>query len=317
LVLSNVNPFLGQRLDGAGRRCFEEVYEVAVLSVRHVGQELGAETAVPRGHVTSGGPLGDDGVLRRGSPAAADLLVSPPVGRLWPGDTLLVLAQRGEACKKLGALRDFLAVTLVDCEEAASTRWADYVPLALFVAGLVAVATQQMSMVKVAVLLLVLFVAGQWIEPAQLIEYFDLNIVILMGSALGLAEAVVSSGLSSIASSYVISMGLGPSGTVSALFLFTMLISETVTTSASAALAFPLALDLSRDLGLTSAKPLVMTVLAAASTSFANPIAQVCYLIVMGSGRYSFKDFLRVGLPMDLLLWIAYSIVIPLVWSLD
>jgi len=295
LVLSNMNPFCGKRLDGARLLYFEELYEVAVLSVRPVGENADP-VAVPRGTRIS----------------------SSRLARLWPGDTLRVLAPKGEGLRKLSVLaqRDFLAVTVVGGAHAAPVRLADYVPLVLFLAGMIAVMANQMSMVKVSVLLLVLYVMGQWIEAGRISEHIDMHILILIGSALGLAEAVKSSGLAHVIAECVMAMGLGPRGTMSVLLLFTMVISETVTSTAAAAVAFPLALKLSEVLDLVSPKPLIMTVMLGTATSFANPISQTCCLIIMSRGRYTLSDFLRVGLVMDLIFWVGYSIVLPLAWPM-
>lgn len=298
LVLSSANPFCGQILDGTRLNCFEDLYEIAVLSVRHVGENNDLpNTVVPRGMIPSD----------RGSASEC---------RLWPGDTVMVLAQRA-SFKKLSGMRDFLAVTLVGEEEEVSIRWVDYLPLVLFLVGMALVIAGVASMGKVAVIGVVLYVLGGWVEPSRLSQYVDLHVLILIGSALGLAEAVTSSGLAANIAHCVDSMHLGPRGTVCVLFLFTMLLAETVTSAAAAALAFPLAIDLSNSLALASPRPLVMTVMLAAATSFANPVASPCCLIIMSRGNYTFPDFLKVGLPMDLIYWIGYTIFIPMVYSIQ
>merc|ERR1712061_456535 len=95
------------------------------------------------------------------------------------------------------------------------------------------------------------------------------------GLASALAHAVLTSGLPT---------ALAPSG----LFLVIMVVTELVTNNAAAALGVPLAVEMSKEMGLISPKPLVMM---AASTSYASPIGYATNLMVKGPGGYSFTDF--------------------------
>jgi len=229
---------------------------------------------------------------------------------------VLVLAKSQHSCKSFAAKHDFLTATSVGQEQIDVASLYDYVPLVFFVAALVGVAAGVIPMVQASVLLVVVFMIGGWVEAGSLRECIDWNLLILMGCALGFAGAAEMSGLSSKGALLVRSANLGKQGTVFALFLFTLLITETVTDSAAAAVGFPLAKDLSEELEFHSMKPLVMTVILAASTAYASPISSAANLMVVGPGGYSFRDFLKVGLMMDSIYWIGCCSLLPFVFPL-
>jgi len=233
-------------------------------------------------------------------------------GRFASGDVALLLAPSSQKLP----MRDFLLVTeIADLPQ--PTNWYDYVPLAAFGVGLLLTIFAGVNMARVALTLSVGCVLGGWIPPREVREAVDWNLLMLIGSALGLAQAVQSSGLSGEAAKLVLHAGLSPAGSVALLFLLVMVVTELVTNNAAAALGLPLAIDLAEALGMSSPRPLAMAVMLAASTSYACPIGYATNLMVLGPGGYSFGDFLRVGLIMDLIYLVGCSIVLPLVWPLD
>jgi len=231
--------------------------------------------------------------------------------RFSSGDVALLLAPNSE---KLPA-RDFLLVTEI-ASLPEPTNWYDYVPLAAFGVGLALTILAGVHMARVALTLSVGCVLGGWVRPREVREAVDWSLLILIGSALGLAQAVQSSGLSAEAAKLVLDAGLPPSGAVALLFFLVMVVTELVTNNAAAALGLPLAIDLAKALGMPSPRPLAMAVMLAASTSYACPIGYATNLMVLGPGGYTFADFLRVGLIMDLIYLVGCSIVLPFVWPL-
>ena len=97
------------------------------------------------------------------------------------------------------------------------------------------------------------------------------------------------------------------------LYIITNIFTELITNNAAAALSFPLALSLSNQLGVDP-MPFIIVVCIAASSSFSTPIGYQTNLIVQGIGNYKFMDFVRVGLPMNLLAFIISTLLIPLIW---
>jgi len=105
-----------------------------------------------------------------------------------------------------------------------------------------------------------------------------------------------------------------PSAVLSVLLLVTVVATELLSNNAVAALFAPLAIELERALGVDP-RPFVVAVMAGASIGFAMPTGYQTHMLVYGPGGYRFRDFVRAGLPLDILLWIAGSLLIPVFWK--
>jgi di/tricarboxylate transporter len=90
-------------------------------------------------------------------------------------------------------------------------------------------------------------------------------------------------------------------------------LNELISNNAAAALSFPFCLESARLLGVNE-RPFVMAVTLAASYAFASPIGYQTHMMVFGPGGYRFTDFMRVGIPLNLLMWIVAIVLIPLIW---
>jgi di/tricarboxylate transporter len=106
---------------------------------------------------------------------------------------------------------------------------------------------------------------------------------------------------------------LPPQGLVFALFLLTWVLTELVTNNAVALVVTPIAIGLGQALGVDP-RPLVVTVMFAASASFATPIGYQTNTLVYGPGGYRFTDYLRFGLPLSLGMAVVVSLAVPLIW---
>lgn len=93
----------------------------------------------------------------------------------------------------------------------------------------------------------------------------------------------------------------------------TMLFTEMITNNAAAVLTFPIAVAAADDLGV-SYMPFVIAVMVAASASFATPLGYQTNLMVYGPGGYRYTDYLRIGLPLNVITWAITVTVAPLVW---
>ena len=105
----------------------------------------------------------------------------------------------------------------------------------------------------------------------------------------------------------------GPTATLAAIYFGTMVLNELISNNAAAALAFPFCLESARLLGVNE-RPFIMAVTLAASYAFASPIGYQTHMMVFGPGGYRFTDFVRVGVPLNLLMMTAAVILIPLIW---
>ena len=102
----------------------------------------------------------------------------------------------------------------------------------------------------------------------------------------------------------------GPAVVLGGLFLTTILLTEILTNNAVAIILTPVAIEIARA-GNFDARPLIMAVVFGASCCFANPLGYQTNLLVFGPGGYRFKDFVRVGLPLTILMWM---LLIGILW---
>ncbi|MFC1794793.1 SLC13 family permease [Planctomycetota bacterium] len=143
----------------------------------------------------------------------------------------------------------------------------------------------------------------------------DWQTLIAIAAAFGLSKALVDSGLVSIVSGLSVHLTgvLGTYSVLAGVYLTTILFATTVGNNAAAALVFPFAVAAAREVG-ADPRPFVMAVAFAGSASFMSPISYQTNLMVYGPGGYRFTDFVRVGLPLSLMLLVCAIVLIPLVW---
>ncbi len=155
------------------------------------------------------------------------------------------------------------------------------------------------------------------ISASQAREAVDWSVLITIGCGLGIANAMTQSGAAQfVAQGLVVSVGnLGPIATLIVIYLLCLLMAETLHHNAAVAIMFPIALAASAQLGVDS-RPFVMTVAIASACAFAFPVSYQTHLIVYGAGGYRFADFIRVGIPLDLICAAVALTAIPRIWPL-
>ncbi|MCD8566668.1 MAG: SLC13 family permease [Alphaproteobacteria bacterium] len=143
----------------------------------------------------------------------------------------------------------------------------------------------------------------------------DWQILLLIFGMLGIGQALENSGAMEVMVKEVAShvSGLGPLAVLAILYLLAMVLTELVTNNAVAIIMTPIAIGLAGSLGLDP-RPFIVAIMFAASASFSTPIGYQTNTFVYAAGGYKFKDFLRVGIPMNLLMWGVALIVIPYFW---
>ena len=107
---------------------------------------------------------------------------------------------------------------------------------------------------------------------------------------------------------------LGPYALLAIIFIITNIFTELITNNAAAALSFPIALSVATQLGVDPT-PFFVVICMAASASFSTPIGYQTNLIVQGVGGYKFTDFVKVGLPLNLITFLISVFVIPMIWK--
>jgi len=145
----------------------------------------------------------------------------------------------------------------------------------------------------------------------------NIQVLIVIGAAMGIGQAVDQSGLAVTASSALLdftsSVGFGNYGTLFVVFILTSIASQLMTNYGAAVIMFPIVISASQGLGV-SPYPFVFTMMAAAGCNFITPVTYQTNLMVYGPGGYSFIDFPRLGVPLTLLVAIIATTVAPLVF---
>ena len=152
--------------------------------------------------------------------------------------------------------------------------------------------------------------------PQKYTKYISWDILITIACALAISKAMENSGVADLLASYIIGLSHshGPYVLLAAMFIITNIFTELITNNAAAALSFPLALSISQQLGV-SPMPFFVVICMAASASFSTPIGYQTNLIVQGIGNYKFTDFVRIGLPLNIITFLISVFVIPQIWS--
>jgi di/tricarboxylate transporter len=106
----------------------------------------------------------------------------------------------------------------------------------------------------------------------------------------------------------------GPIAALACVYLLGSIMTELITNNAAAVLLFPFCLETARLFGVCP-RPFIIALVLAASASFMTPIGYQTNMMIYGPGGYRFTDFLRVGAPLNLLLWLVAILLIPAIWE--
>lgn len=152
--------------------------------------------------------------------------------------------------------------------------------------------------------------------PKKYTKYISWDILITIACAFAISKAMENSGFAAVVAKYIIGLtdSLGPYALLAVVFVITNLFTELITNNAAAALAFPIALSVANQLGV-SPTPFFVVICMAASASFSTPIGYQTNLIVQGIGNYKFTDFVKVGLPLNIIVFLLSVFLIPLFWK--
>lgn len=227
------------------------------------------------------------------------------------GDTLvLVPGKRFEAERRTHS-REFVLVNDLDSTARLDSNKSTMVLLGF--ASVIGLALLEvLPLLKgLAGYLLVLLAAGT-VTFNELRRRFPTDIVVIVGSALTIAQLMMSSGLSVRLGDMFIEAfnGWGVFGALVATYLLTLVLTELITNNAAAALAFPLGYSMAIGYGVDP-MPFIMAVLFGASASFISPYGYQTNLLVYSVGNYHITDYLRVGLPISLVYSALVLTLIP------
>jgi len=169
-----------------------------------------------------------------------------------------------------------------------------------------------LGLVAVALVLL-----SRSIDAEEAFASVDGRLLVLIFSMLAIGAALQESGAVALLANAVAPylQGLPPFLVIWAIYLLTSVMTELVSNNAVAVVVTPIAIALAGSLGIDP-RPLVVAVMVAASASFATPIGYQTNTLVYGPGGYSFTDFMKIGIPLNLTVGLLASLMIPLFWPL-
>ncbi|MBX3297798.1 MAG: SLC13 family permease [Acidobacteria bacterium] len=187
------------------------------------------------------------------------------------------------------------------------------------VAAVVLAATFELAPIVVtAILGAVGLVLVRCISIEEAYEAIDWKIIFLLAGVLSLGVALEQSGAAALLSSNMLKYvgGWGPVALVSAFYLLTSTLTETMSNNATAALLAPIAIATAQTLG-GDPTPFLMAITFAASASFMTPVGYQTNTMIYGPGQYKFIDFIKVGTPLNVMFWIVATIFIPIIWPFN
>ncbi|MCP4007798.1 MAG: SLC13 family permease [bacterium] len=278
-VISSGSPLVGQNIRDAN---FRGRYNAAVIAVHRHGDRIASK-------------IGDI-ILR-------------------PGDVLLLEATQGFE-RTFRNSSDFYLVSEIDRSEAPRRQHSARASLVLL--GVVALAASGLVPIVIAALAGAMGVlALRCLSPGDARGAIDASVLIVIAASLGIARALEQTGVAGVIGSLLVSLseGLGPYGVLVAVYLVTMLLTELITNNAAAALVFPIAMASAGQLDLDP-RPFAVAVAVAASLSLATPLGYQTNLMVYGPGGYRFTDFMRIGVPLQLVLAAVALSSIYVFWPL-
>lgn len=283
VVISSTSPLIGQSIKDSD---FRRRYNSAIIAVHRSGAKLNQKIGTIVLHT---------------------------------GDTLLVDADE-DFVHRWRHSPDFVLVS--GLEDSAPVRHdRAWIAMSIFLAVLLGMSfgpeSQFWNPTLFAMLGAVLMLWSRCIRGNEALHSVDLSVIVLIASSLGLGKALEASGAAHWLASKLLDScaGYGPIAVLAVVYLLTMVLSELLSNNATAALMCTLAKSIAVQEQM-NVRPIMIAVAVAASCAFATPIGYQTNLMVMSPGGYKFRDYLKVGIPLDIICFVVAIIVIPLVWNL-
>lgn len=220
------------------------------------------------------------------------------------GDTLLILAGE-DFGENEASQKDFYQISKIKEVEPLDVKQSIVVAVGMLAA--IALSTfGVMSLFKGLLILLLICILTRILSFSKLNQYIDYNLLVIAALALSLGSAIENTGLANLFAKYVVDFtgNFGPLGALIGIYLLTFILTELMTNIAAASLALPFGLAIANALGV-SPEPFFLAIAYAASASFLTPVGYQTNLMIYGPGGYEFKDFVKFGLPLAILYFVA------------
>ncbi len=231
------------------------------------------------------------------------------------GDTLL-LEGTENSMRRLRDSRDVIVLT--DEPRQVPRKSKQWIAAGTIAAMVIAATFSNMPIATLALAGALIVVVAGCLEMDEAYRSVDWRILFLIFGMLGLGAALEkTSGIQWLASHMISILGGNhPAIIISGIVLLTSLLTTFLSNNAVAVVMTPIVLEMAHHLQL-GVKPFMIAVAIGASACFASPVGYQTNALVYSAGGYQFKDFVRVGLPLNLLIWLVASIVIPWLWPLQ
>ena len=233
--------------------------------------------------------------------------------RLRAGDVLLVQG----SSESISTLKDSGSMLVLDGTTDLPHTHNAKRALAIMAFVILAAALGIMPISVSAVVGLGLMIATGCLSWSDAGSALSIPVVMIIVTALALGKALVGTGMADyIAFSFVAAAsGLSPPLILSMFLLLMTLMTNVVSNNAAAAIGTPIAISIAAQLG-ASPEPFILAVIFGANMSFATPYGYQTNLLIMSAGGYKFSDFLRVGIPLTVIMWLGFSFVLPALYQL-
>ena len=233
--------------------------------------------------------------------------------RLRVGDILLVQCSQ----QSLQWLRDDSDLIIVeDKVPPVANRRRAPIALSIFAVMVTLAATGLLDILPAALAAAFLMVASRCLQLHEAYDAVDVPVLMLIIGTIALGAALTATGAAELYARGFLSLfaGLGPQGVLVALIVLTSLLSHVLSNNSTAVLLVPIGLATAAALQVDP-RPFVVGICFGASACFATPIGYQTNLLVYGPGGYRFTDFMKLGMVLNVVVWVGASLLIPRFWA--
>ncbi|MFD2637629.1 SLC13 family permease [Piscibacillus salipiscarius] len=234
---------------------------------------------------------------------------------LKPGDTLLLLTG-SDFIEKNRLSNDFYVISSLDTpKELNEDPKQGWFSIILLITMVMLVATGILSMFKAMLLAVLILLLSNIVNPDEAKGYIQFHVLLLIASAIGVGTAITKTGLAELAAEQALNLAqpLGMIAVILFVYLLTNIFTELITNAAAAVLMLPIGIEMASQLNIDP-MAFAVTIAIAASASFITPIGYQTNLIVYGPGGYKFSDYIKVGLPLSIMVMIVTTTIVNFIW---
>ncbi len=296
--------------------------DATITTLTAVGQQL-AEVVVTRGSPLHRRTLGDTNfatnykllplAVHRARTPASRITSDLNTVRLRAGDVLLMQGDRA-AIEKLKDSGNMLVLDgTTDLPHTHRARRALFIMAAVILTAAFGILPISVS----SVLGVGAMLATGCLRWSDITGALSVPIIMIVVTSLALGDALMQTGTAEfIAQSFVYATADLPVPIILSAFMLIMtLMTNIVSNNAAAVIGTPIAISIANQLG-ADPEPFVLAVLFGANMSYATPIGYQTNLLILSAGGYKFSDFMRVGIPLTIIMWLGFSLVLPWLYGL-